>query len=337
MAGSPPVAASESSEAEMSETGAMVTFFDPLTWRTDFSYDIESEIFAEHGISLVVPADEAERDRLVPQADAIISSGTAKVDADAIATFDRCVGIQCYSVGMDAVDAVAAGNAGIPVANVNASTADVADHTIALLLALERRLFPMATATAAHNWKLRSLEDPWKIRRLEGQTLGIVGAGRIGRTVAQRARAFGFVTIAHDRIHPEPADPELEMVGLHELFAQSDAVAVCASLDETSRRLINDDVLAHAKPGMYFVNCARGGLVDEAALVRALDDGRIDLAALDVRDPEPPDPGNDPLTGRPDVIQSPHMAAMSDRTRIDVHSLVAHSVISMLRAGGRIS
>lgn len=332
MAGSPSVTASDNSSSDV-----MVTFFDPLTWRIDFSYDVETEIFAEHGISLVVPADAAERDRLLPLADAIISSGTAKVDAAAIASFDRCVAIQCYSVGMDAVDAAAAAAAGIPVANVNASTADVADHTIALLLALERRLFPMAVAAGEHNWNLRSLTDPWKIRRLEGQTLGVVGAGRIGRTVAQRARAFGFTTIAHDLVEPDPADPELEMVGLAELFSRSDAVAVCASLDDGSRRMINDDVLAHAKPGMYFVNCARGGLVDEAALARALDDGRIDLAALDVRDPEPPDPAYDLLTGRPDVIQSPHMAAMSDRTRTDVHTLVAHNVIAMLRTGGRIS
>lgn len=314
----------------------LVTFVDPLTWSRDFSYEIEQTALTAAGVDLVIPADEAERDLLLPRADAVISSGTMKVTADMISRLERCVGIQCYSVGMDAVDSDAAALAGIPVANVNASTADVADHTIALLLAMERRLFPMVDATERNEWVLRNLPDAWEIRRLEGQTLGIVGAGRIGRTVAQRARAFGFRTIAHDRFPPDPPDPELEMVELHELFAQSDAIAVCASLDADSHELINDEVLAHIKPGAYFVNCARGGLVDEAALARALNDGRIRMAALDVRKPEPPDPDSDFLGDHPNVIQTPHMAAMSDRTRIDVHHLVAENVIRLLRAGGRL-
>ena len=314
----------------------LVTFVDPLTWSRDFSYEIEQTAMAAAGVQLVIPADEAERDRLLPQADVVISSGTMKVGADMIARLERCVGIQCYSVGKDAVDSDAADLAGIPVANVNASTADVADHTIALLLAMERRLIPMVEATERNEWVLRNLPDAWEIRRLEGQTLGVVGAGRIGRTVAQRARAFGFRTIAHDRFPPDPADPDLEMVELHDLFAQSDAIAVCASLDADSHELINDEVLAHVKPGAYFVNCARGGLVDEAALARALDDGRIRMAALDVRKPEPPDPANDNLGEHPNVIQTPHMAAMSDRTRIDVHHLVAENVINLLRAAGRL-
>ena len=314
----------------------LVTFVDPLTWSRDFSYEIELAALAAAGVQLVIPADEAERDRLLPHADVVISSGTMKVDADMISRLARCVGIQCYSVGKDAVDSDAADLAGIPVANVNASTADVADHTIALLLAMERRLIPMIEATERNEWVLRNLPDAWEIRRLEGQTLGVVGAGRIGRTVAQRARAFGFRTIAHDRFPPAPPDPDLEMVELKDLFAQSDAIAVCASLDADSHELINDEVLAHVKPGAYFVNCARGGLVDEAALARALDDGRIRMAALDVRKPEPPDPANDSLGEHPNVIQTPHMAAMSDRTRIDVHHLVAENVINLLRAAGRL-
>lgn len=314
----------------------LVTFVDPLTWSRDFSYEIEQDALAAAGVELVIPADEAERDRLLPRADVVISSGTMKVDADMIARLEHCVGIQCYSVGKDAVDSAAAELAGIPVANVNASTADVADHTIALLLAMERRLFPMVEATERNEWVLRNLPDAWEIRRLEDQTLGVVGAGRIGRTVAQRARAFGFRTIAHDRFLPDPPDPDLEMVELHDLFAQSDAIAVCASLDADSHELVNDEVLAHIKPGAYFVNCARGGLVDEAALARALDDGRIRMAALDVRNPEPPDPDNDHLGEHPNVIQTPHMAAMSDRTRIDVHHLVAENVINLLRLGGRL-
>ncbi|MFP5331928.1 MAG: NAD(P)-dependent oxidoreductase, partial [Acidimicrobiia bacterium] len=220
---------------------------------------------------------------------------------------------------------------------VNASTDDVADHTMALLLALQRRLFPMVEATRSGEWVLRNLPDAWEIRRLDGQTLGILGTGRIGRAVARRARAFGFVTIGHDRYEPDPPDPDLEMVGIRDLFERSDAIAVCASLDPDSRHVVGEEALSYVKPGAYLVNCARGGLIDEHALATALDDGRIRMAALDVRDPEPPDPDNDPLGFRPDVIQTPHMAAMSDRTRIDVHHLVAANVVTMLRAAGRLT
>jgi D-3-phosphoglycerate dehydrogenase len=315
----------------------MVTIVDPLTWSRDFSYDVESSILGAAGVELIVPADTAERDRLLPQADAIISSGIEQVDAATIGSLARCVAIQCYSVGMNAVDIEAATAAGIQVANVNVSTADVADHTMALLLCLERRLVPLFEATKRHEWNLRKLSDPWEIRRLEGRTLGIVGAGRIGRTVAQRAQAFGYETIAHDLVELDPPDPELEMVSLEELFSRSDAIAICASLDPTAPKLISSEVLAHTKPGALFINAARGGLIDEAALARALDDGRIRLAALDVRDPEPPDPENDLLGARPDVLQTPHMAAISERTRRDIHIAVAENILKMLRAGGRLN
>jgi len=327
---------SEPTPVATGPSGPLVTFTDPLTWTREFSYEIEETALAAHGVRLAIPADEAERDTLTAVADVIISSGTMQVDAEMIAGFDRCVGIQCYSVGMNAVDTDAAAARGITVTNVNASTDDVADHTIALLLALQRRLLPMVEATRRGEWTLRNLEDPWEIRRLDGQVLGVVGAGRIGRKVAQRARAFGFTTIAHDKFPPDPPLPDLEMVSLEDLFARSDAIAVCASLDPDSRHMIGAEVLAHTKPGAYFVNCARGGLVDEHALAAALDDGRIRMAALDVRDPEPPDPDDDVLGGRNDVIETPHMAAMSDRTRIDVHHLVAESVLELLKAAGRL-
>lgn len=313
----------------------IVSFLDPLTWSREFSYEVEEEIIRNAGADLMIPADEAERDDLLPKLDVLISSGTVPVDSGVIRRLENCVAIQCYSVGMDAVDGESAQAAGIRVANVNASTADVADHTIALLLAMERRLPDMFEATSSGEWDLRKLPEARNIRRLEGQTLGVVGAGRIGRAVAARARAFGFTTIAFD-ILPLYDDPDLEMVDLAELMSRSDAVAICAALTPESARLIDADALAHIKPGALLVNAARGGLVDEGALRGALDDGRIRMAALDVRDPEPPDPENDLLSNRDDVIQTPHMAAMSERTRSDLHHLVGHNVVAMLREAGRL-
>lgn len=322
--------------ASDSQPEVIVSFVDPLTWSREFSYEVEQSALAAEGVRLVIPADEAERDDLLSRADAVISSGTVPVTAEMIGKMKRCVAIQCYSVGMNAVDIDAATVAGIRVANVNASTEDVADHTIALLLALERRLPQMFEATASGQWDLRQLPVVREIRRLEGQTLGIVGAGRIGQLVAARARAFGYTTIASDPFPPDPADPDLDIVSLSELFARSDAVAICAALTPESRRLIDAEVLSHTKPGALFVNAARGGLVDEDALADALEDGRILLAALDVRDPEPPDPSSDRLTSRSDVVQTPHMAAMSERTRSDIHPMVAANLLEMLREAGRI-
>lgn len=317
--------------------GPLVTFIDPLTWTREFSYAVEERLLTDVGARLVVPRDEQERDELLPHADAVVSSGTVNVGADTIERLKNCVAIQCYSVGMNAIDLAAAAKAGIRVGNANASTTEVADHTMALLLALQRRLVAMISATSRGEWDLRKLPIAREIRRLGGQTLGIVGAGRIGQAVAARAQAFGFVTIASDPVHPDPPDLQLQIVSLEDLFARSDAIALCASLGPNSYKLINGDVLAHTKHGALFVNTARGALVDEPALASALADGRIALAALDVRDPEPPDPRNDPLGGRPDVIQTPHMAAMSDGSREDIHRLVAESLISMLRESGRLA
>ena len=337
-ASSPAASSPAASSPAASSMGSRptVTFTDPLSWTREFSYEIEEKILNEAGVDLLIPADEAERDRFIASADVIISSGTMLVTGDMIERMDNCVAIQCYSVGMDKVDHSAAAARDITVHNVNASTADVADHTVTLALALQRRLIPMVRATEEHQWNLRELSDPWEIRRLEGQVFGVVGVGRIGRLVVARAQAFGFTTIAADPYPPEPSIDGLEIVSIEELFERSDVIAICASLGDGSRKAINAELLAHTKPGAYFVNAARGGIVDEAALADALDAGLIKMAALDVRDPEPPDPENDLLTHRDDVIQTPHMAAMSDRTRLDVHHLVAESVLDILERAGRL-
>lgn len=313
-----------------------MSFVDPLTWSRDFSYAVESDILAAAGVDLRVPADEEERDRLLPMADVLISSGTTRVDHRLIDSMRRCIGIQCYSVGMDAVDRTAAGAHGIEIANVNASTIDVADHTMALVLAAQRRLPAMAAATDSYRWTLRDLSEPWEIRRLTGQTFGVVGAGRIGRLVATRAQAFGFETIAADPIPPDPPVEALSIVSIDELLRRSDVIAVCASLSDESRGFFDAERFGRMKPGVVFVNTARGGLVDEEALADALDSGRVGFAALDVRADEPPSAESDRLTGHPRVLQTPHMAAMSTQSRVDIHPLIAESVLGLLRRSGRL-
>lgn len=308
---------------------------DPLTWSHVWSYEVECDVLARAGVELIVPTDAAEQAALVGRSDVIVSSGMEPVGADRIAAFERCVGILCYSAGMDHVDHEAAESAGIVVANLQANTVDVADHAIALMLAAHRHIPAMASMADRGEWDLRTTPEIWTIGRLADQVVGIIGAGGVGRAVASRARAFGMTTIATYHHEPEAPDPELPHRSLHELLSVADIVICCASLTPESRHLLDASTLALVKRGALLVNISRGGLIDESALVEALDDGRLRGAALDVRESEPPQ-RPDPLAGRTDVIQTPHMAGASSGSLRDVHEMAASGVIALLSNAGRL-
>jgi D-3-phosphoglycerate dehydrogenase len=313
-----------------------VVVFDPVpgvsTWGP------ETAILGSRGVDLVVPEDAAAADAAIRTADAVIVTGYGRLDAARVASLERAVGILCYSIGMDKVDGPAAAAAGIPVRNVpDYCTDEVSDHALALLLAAERRILPFATATAARGWPNGDRSITGSLRRLRGQTLGIAGAGRIGRLVAAKARAFGFRTVAYDPFVAVTADPDLPLVDRDELFATSDAIIVAAAYTPGAPPIVSREALAGAKPGLIVVNISRGGNVDEGALAEALHDGRVAVAALDVRMKEPPDPADDPLTGLPNVILTPHVAGSSLEAVEDLHRLAAEYVLDLLEAGGRIS
>lgn len=311
-----------------------VVFYDPIPG--DWSYALERSILDPLGVELQVPADAAESERLIVDADVVIVTGIGRLGAESIGRLRDPAGLLCYSIGMNQVDGAAAAARGIPVRNVAGYCADeVADHALTLLLATWRHLVPLATILAADGWEAsQTSEHVRAIRRIRGKTLGILGAGRIGQKVADRARGFGLRTIASDPY--APGTPELPVLPLIEMLAQADALVVCAALTPESRGTLSAEALAHVKPGMLFVNVARGGLVDEAALEAALADGRIAAAALDVRDPEPPDPSDDRLTGLPNVIATPHIAASSQEAVEDLHLQAAEICVELLRAAGRL-
>jgi glycerate dehydrogenase len=312
-----------------------VVFFDPITWIDDWSYRVEEQALRAVGVEVVIPGDRAERDRLLATADVVVVSSIDRLTASHIDQLERCVGILCYSAGMDAVDLAAADRKGIPVANVQAGTADVADHALTLLLAAWRMLPAMSAAVEAGEWDLAGHPEFRSIPRLEGSTVGIFGAGAIGRAVADRARAFGTNTIATYR-RPEAATSELPHVDLPRLFSESDALILTASLTRSSHRAVDRGLLGLVRPGTVLVNVGRGALVVEEDLVWALDAGLLRAVALDVRDPEPPDPANDPLTRRADVIQTPHMGGVSSQALASLHQLAADGIEALLRQGGRI-
>lgn len=311
-----------------------VVFFDPIPGAWD--YALERSVLDPAGVELVIPSDPAEAERLIEDADVVIATSVARLDAARIARLRDPAGILCYSIGMNQVDHAAAAARGIPVTNVPGYCSDeVADHALTLLLALWRHLVPIAGLVEAQGWgAIRRSRHVEGIRRVRGKTLGIVGAGRIGTRIGVRARGFGLRTIAADPF--VDGTPDLPVLPLAEVLAAADAVVLSAALTPQSYHLIDAAALRHVKPGMLFVNVARGGLVDEPALAAALTDGRIAFAALDVRDPEPPDPANDPLSGLPNVLDTPHVAASSQEAVVDLHLQAAEICLDLLRAAGRL-
>ncbi|HEX2680013.1 MAG TPA: NAD(P)-dependent oxidoreductase [Candidatus Dormibacteraeota bacterium] len=306
---------------------------DPIV-RAGWKYDIEREILAERDVHIRIAKDEEEAHEIAPIADIVVVTSRF-LDRASIASLRRCVGIVCYSVGMDRVDLEAAAAARIPVANVPGyCTDEVSDHAMTLLLALERRLLPLAGQANAGVWFDQTYMLP--IRRLRGQTLGILGAGRIGGLVATKAQAFGFRTIAYDPFLSESGVTGLDLVPLYTLLGESDAVVVCAKLDESTHNLVSADFLERMREGSFLINVARGGLVDEAALAAALRGGHLAGAALDVRAQEPP-PNPDPLAGIPNLLLTPHAGAASREAWDDLHRGAAMAALDLLERAGRIS
>jgi phosphoglycerate dehydrogenase-like enzyme len=312
-----------------------VLFFDPINWVQDWSYDVERELLEPFDVQLLIPEDRGERDRMLASADVVVVSSIDQLTASHVELLDRCVGILCYSAGMDAVDVAAAERSGIPVTNIRAGTTDVADHAMALLLAAWRRLPTMIEEVRAGRWELDDHPEFREIPRLDGRTLGILGAGAIGRAVASRARAFGMQTVATYR-RPEAANPDLPHVPLDRLVAESHALVLTASLNASTSGLIDRELLSTARRGLILVNVGRGGLIVERDLAMAMDEGIVAAAALDVRDPEPPNPDDDPLTGRDNVIVTPHSAGVSAEAISSLHPLAAQAIEQLLRDGGRL-
>lgn len=318
----------------MTATAPVVLVWDPIR-DLDWSYERERELLAASGIELLVPSTATASDDELASADVVIVSDPFPTDN--FNRLSRCVGLICYSVGMDAVDATAAAQAGIPVTNVAGyCTDEVSDHAMALLLAAERRLLPFVRRAEQGDWDVYDGPDFYGIRRLRGQTVGVIGLGRIGSQVAVKCAAFGMSVIAHDPFLPSSTVPGVALVGVDDLLSRSDAVVLCSALTDSSRRLLDADRIARMRHGAILVNVARGGLIDETALADALRGGRLAVAALDVRAQEPPDRATDPLVGLPNVILTQHMAATSQESRDDLHVLAAQRAIDLLSAAGRL-
>jgi glyoxylate reductase len=255
---------------------------------------------------------------LVAPADGLLSLLTDRIDATVLRAAPHLRAIANYAVGSDNVDLRAAAERGIAVGvTPDVLTDATADLTLALLLAAARRLVPAADDVRAGRWRTW---DPsgWLGLELRAATLAVVGPGRIGDAVAERARAFGM------RVEPVGRGDDL-----HGALGRADVVSLHVPLTDATRHLIDAGALAAMKPTAILVNTARGAIVDQDALVAALRDGTIAAAALDVTDPEPPDPG-DPLLALPNALVVPHIGSATQATRARMADLAAGNLLAAL-------
>jgi len=301
---------------------------------TDWGFptlDVERAIFDGHGITLRAHQCRTEDDvlKVVPDADVLMAQW-APVGAKAIGAMTHCRGIVRYGIGLDNIDLEAASRQGIPVRNVPDYCLDeVADHTIALMLTLQRQIPAVERRLRAGTWKIT---PPLALPPLRHSVLGLVGFGRIARLVAQRARAFGMRLTAFDPVVGEETMREegVQGVTLPDLFAGSDIISLHCPLTAQTRGLINARSLGLMKPHALLVNTSRGGLIETAALVEALRSGTIAGAGLDVFDPEPLPPDH-PLCALETALLTSHTAWYSDASVAELQRKAALAAVSLLQ------
>lgn len=272
---------------------------------------------------------EAELIDACASADALINQ-YSQITPAVIDGLQRCQIISRYGIGLNTIDIPSATEAGIAVANVpDGSLDDVSDHAIAMLLALSRGIGAYDRAIRAGRWDYTSAGP---LYRLRGRTLGLIGLGQIPRRVAAKAQAFGLQVIAYDPYAPAEVAAELnvELVEIDELYERADAISVHVPLIESTRGMVNDRAFSLMKPTTLLINTSRGPVVDEAALIRALEDGRIMGAGLDVFEQEPL-PEESPLRRSERVLLSPHAAWYSEDSEIEIRTKAARNVVQALR------
>ena len=292
---------------------------------------VEREILAEAGAELVTADCHGEEDliRATRDAHALLVS-LSQITRRVMATWSRVRVIARYGIGVDTVDLKAATDHGILVTNVPDFCYDeVSDTAMSLILAVTRKVVRMHSLVSRGVYNRKLAMPVYKAR---GQTLGLLAFGRIARAVARKAAPFGFRVLAHDPyVQPESlAGQPVELVGLEELLARSDVLSIHAPLTPETRHIVGESQLRLMKPTAYLVNTSRGPVVDQKALTRALQEGWIAGAGLDVLEKEPPDP-EDPILGLDNVVLTPHYASYTEESYVEVREKAARQVVQGLR------
>jgi D-3-phosphoglycerate dehydrogenase len=301
-----------------------------------------SDNLAQKGIDLLssVPEFEVEfKPGLSPEdlkgaisdAEALIIRSGTKVTSELIAAAGRLRVIGRAGIGLDNVDIPAASKRGIVVMNTpDGNVITTAEHTIAMLMALSRNIHQATTSMKTGKWEKKRFLG----QEVSHKTLGIIGIGRIGRIVAERALGLRMQVIAYDP-HMEPETVQklgVVPVGLDQLFKSSDYITVHTPLTRETKGLLNREAFAKMKEGVMIINCARGGIVNEQDLYEAITSGKVARAALDVFEQEPP--GDHPLLKLDQVICTPHLGAATGEAQENVAVSVAEQIKEFLLAGG---
>ena len=279
----------------------------------------------------VIESSPREFAALLPYADALLVRSGAKVTAEVLENAPKLRVIGRAGVGVDNVDIAAATARGVLVMNTPGGNAvSVAEHTLALILASARSIPQASQSTKSGKWEKKKFLGT----ELGGKTLGIIGLGNIGLQVARRARPFAMKVVAHDPfVSRELAkDRGVEIIELDELYRTSDYISLHLSLTAETRHILNQDAFGKMKAGVRIINCARGELIDGAALEQALKNGSVAGAALDVFETEPPSPGS-ALLADERLIATPHIGGSTAEAQEAVGICIAEQVKEFLESG----
>ena len=253
---------------------------------------------------------------IIGEYEGIIIRSATKLDAEVIAKADKLRAIARAGVGIDNVDVLAASRKGVIVMNTpGGNTTSTAEHTLALMMALSRNVYPAARSLKDGAWDRKKYTGT----QLEGKTIGVIGLGRVGETVAKRAKSLGMTVIGYDPYLAETKGKALgieTVEALEAMYPRCDYITVHTPLSDETRGIINADAIAKMKDGVRVINCARGGIIDEAALLAGLKSGKVAGAAVDVYEKEPPD--DRALIEHDKVLCTPHLGASTEEAQIQV-------------------
>jgi D-3-phosphoglycerate dehydrogenase len=300
---------------------------------TDYEYDTfapEKEVLSKLGIELTLEQCKTEDDVIAAckDADALINQ-YAPISRKVIESLENCKVISRYGVGFNTIDSKAATEKGIIVGNVTDYCLDeVSDHAMALLLSSVRKVTQLNNAVKSGTWDFK-VAIP--VFRLRGRTIGLVGFGNIPQMLARKGQAFGLNVIAYDPFVSESVAKErnVELVSLEELCERSDYLSVHLPLNQHTEKIISHKEFNKMKKEAFIINTARGPVIDEKALIVALQEGKIAGAGLDVLEVEPIDPNN-PLLKMDNVLLNPHSAFYSVESEVELKQKTAQNVADVL-------
>ncbi|MFP6903351.1 MAG: phosphoglycerate dehydrogenase [Verrucomicrobiia bacterium] len=270
-------------------------------------------------------------DELLAEAEAIIVRSATKVTPEVMAKAPKLRVVGRAGVGVDNVDVDHATSQGIVVMNTpSGNTISTAELTFSMMMALARKIPQAHMSMKGGEWNRKAFAGT----ELSGKALGICGMGRIGAQVARRAIAFGMRVLAYDPFLSlnKARELQVELLEQEELFARSDFITVHMPLTDQTRNMINAETLAGMKDGVYLINCARGGIINETDLVAAVQSGKVAGAALDVYETEPC-PEDSPLRSLPEIVMTPHLGASTKEAQESVGIEVAEAIIDYLVTG----